>query len=89
MCQTCYKALGSPQIDRSDVRRLTAAAADLHSNRVNDLIHEWNIEDVHLDSCLAWPHLPEREWIWTTSIRQLTLPERASVLALIAGFWRP
>ena len=89
MCQTCYNAMGSPQIDNPTVRRLTAAAADLGSSRVNELIHEWNIEDVHLDMDLAWPHLPEREWIWITSMRQMTLAERASVLALIAGFWRP
>lgn len=89
MCLTCYNALGSPQVDNTEVRRLTAAAADLRSNRVNDLIKEWNVEDVHLDGCLAWPNLPEREWIWITSMRRLSLAERASVLALIAGYWRP
>jgi hypothetical protein len=55
---------------------------------VNELIQEWNIEDVHLDGCLAWAHLPEREWIWITSMRRLSLAERGSVLALIAGYWR-
>jgi hypothetical protein len=89
MCQTCYIALGTPQEDIPAVRRLTAAAADPRSNRVNDLIQEWNIENVHLDGCLAWPHLPEREWIWITSMRRLSLAERGSVLALIAGYWRP
>jgi hypothetical protein len=88
MCQTCYNALGSPRLDNEDVRRMAAAAADLRSNRVNELIQEWNIEDVHLDGCLAWAHLPEREWIWITSMRRLSLAERGSVLALIAGYWR-
>lgn len=61
---------GSPRIDTPEVRRLCAAAADLRSGRVNDLIREWNIEDVHLDGSLAWPHLPEREWVWMTSMRR-------------------
>lgn len=89
MCLTCYKAFGSPQIDSPAVRRLTAAVADLRSNRINTLVQEWNIEDVHLDAYLGWRQLPEREWIWITALRRLTLPERASVLALLAGFWRP
>lgn len=81
--------MGAPRIETSAVRRLMAAATELRSNRVNALIHEWDIEDVHLDGCLAWPNLPEREWIWITSMRQLSLAERASVLALFAGYWRP
>lgn len=89
MCLTCYRAMGSPQVDNPHVRRMTAAAADLRSSRVDDLIREWDIEDVHLEGFLAWPNIPEREWAWTKSFKNLSLAERASVLALIAGFWRP
>lgn len=89
MCQTCYNALGSPRVDNDEVRRMVAAATELRSDRVNDMIHEWNLEDVNLDATLDWENLPEREWIWITSMRRLSLDERASVLALIAGYWRP
>lgn len=99
MCEGCYEEHGSPKI----FNRTTLLAAKLiervygfseMGGNLHIHLDDWNIEDEYFDEFKVDRHdssedqvRAERECFWI--LKLMTLPERASALAIAHGYIQP
>lgn len=90
MCLGCWEDEGCPRIDTPEVRALAALSKDVYPfGGFHIVVEDWNVEDSHIDYCLADESSTEFERAWGRRLRALPYGERVSVLALADGFWQP
>jgi hypothetical protein len=104
MCRTCWVKYGSHLLQTPEVveaARLIDAVYDFScvGGNAHIVVDDWNIEDNHIDWCLntaipenvheAAPEQLAAEKAALEALRRLSIAERNSALALLAGYGEP
>ena len=102
MCDECYARYGRPAVDNPAVRLaaeriLAVYAANPVGGNCHIVLDDWNLEGEHIEFCLnalrtgdTWHNDPgqhEADRACMIAMRELSLEERASALALSEGRW--
>lgn len=100
MCDRCYEELGSPAVVTEATVRLSALIAQVYEHHsaggnAHIVIDDWNLDDGDIDFCLQRvaenPYDDPQEQLDAEReclqlMRQCTMDERASALAMADGF---
>ena len=99
MCYGCWESYGKPKIDNADVREAVLLIDRVYSySVVGGNLHceldDWNIEDRFWEKFVIYPFAAdtpveqlEAELKCWFAMRNLSLEERASALAMYDGFF--
>jgi hypothetical protein len=100
MCSACWSEEGEPAINTPAVREAAAAVEAVYNHscvggNLHIVLDDWNIEDDSLEFCRVQiergDHGTEEERATERRchdlMRALSVPERASALALYSGYW--
>lgn len=93
----CYRKLGSPVVVNSAVLHCAALIGCVYDlcpcgGRAHIVLDDWNLEDDNIAFCLGWddPDETQEENVACVAalqaMRSLSIPERATALALHDGF---
>ena len=89
MCMGCWQDHGSPTVMPFDGEALAEAANEIdHFGAFHIVVEDFNIEDVHIQSCVDDDEAGDFEKAWGRRMLELTLAERAAVLGLADGYFR-
>lgn len=94
MCQDCWESEGSPKIATPNVLKAVGLLGELSYDEAHDgplhiLVADWNIDDESAVFCFNEAGEGHICSALAEAMVSLSTAERASVLAINAGYWAP